>query len=99
METRCSVLAWRIPWKEKTCRLQSMRPQRVELTEHLSTSTWAVSAALSSKAQQRTKQRAWVSGLSASRVPCALCGAVARAPGESTTGSILSTPRISADSP
>ena len=64
-----------------------MRPQRVELTEHLSTSTWAVSAALSSKAQQRTKQRAWVSGLSASRVPCPLCGAVARAPGESTTGS------------
>ena len=56
METCCSVLAWRIPWREKTCGLQSMRPQRVELTEHLSTRTWAVSVALSSKAQQRTKQ-------------------------------------------
>ena len=97
MENCCSVLAWRIHGERKL--VGYMRPQRVKLTEHLSTRTWAVSVALSSKAQQRTRQRAWVSGLSASRVPCPLCGAVARAPGESTTGSILSIPRISADSP
>ena len=90
------ILVWRIPRREKICGLHSIRPQRIELTEHLSTSTWAVFVALSTKAQQRTKQRAWVSGLSASHVPCPHCGAVT---GEPTTDCIPSTPRISADSP
>ena len=29
MENHFSILAWRIPWTEKTARLQSMRLQRV----------------------------------------------------------------------
>ena len=29
MENHSSILAWRIPWTEKTARLQSMRLQRV----------------------------------------------------------------------
>ena len=29
MATHYSILAWRIPWTEKTCRLQSMGSQRV----------------------------------------------------------------------
>ena len=29
MTTHSSILAWRIPWTEKTCVLQSMRLQRV----------------------------------------------------------------------
>ena len=33
MGTHPSILAWRIPWTEETSRLQSMRLQRVELTE------------------------------------------------------------------
>ena len=30
MATYSSILAWEIPWTEKTGRLQSMGPQRVE---------------------------------------------------------------------
>ena len=29
MATRSSTLAWKIPWTEERCRLQSMRSQRV----------------------------------------------------------------------
>ena len=29
MATHCSILAWRIPWKEEPGRLQSIRSQRV----------------------------------------------------------------------
>ena len=29
MATHCSILAWRIPWKEESNRLQSMGSQRV----------------------------------------------------------------------
>ena len=31
MATHSSVLAWRIPWTEKPCELQSMGSQRVKL--------------------------------------------------------------------
>ena len=30
MATHSSTLAWKIPWMEEHCRLQSMRSQRVE---------------------------------------------------------------------
>ena len=30
METHSSILAWKIPWKEESCRLQSIGLQRVE---------------------------------------------------------------------
>ena len=29
MATHSSILAWKIPWTEEPCRLQSMGPQRV----------------------------------------------------------------------
>ena len=29
MATHASILAWKIPWTEEPCELQSMRPQRV----------------------------------------------------------------------
>ena len=29
MATHSSILAWKIPWSEETCRLQSMGSQRV----------------------------------------------------------------------
>ena len=37
MMTHSSILAWKIPWNEKTGRLQSIRSQWVEHTEQLST--------------------------------------------------------------
>ena len=30
MATHASILAWKIPWTEEPCELQSMRPQRAE---------------------------------------------------------------------
>ena len=38
MATRCSTLAWRSPWTGESSGLQSMRPQRVRLTEWLTLS-------------------------------------------------------------
>ena len=41
MATHSSILAWKIPWTEEPCRLQSMGSQRVRhdlATEHLSVS-------------------------------------------------------------
>ena len=37
MANCCSILAWKIPWKEEPSRLQSMGPQRVRHSEQLST--------------------------------------------------------------
>ena len=37
--THSRILAWRIPWTEKTCRPQFMGSQRVEQTEVISTGT------------------------------------------------------------
>ena len=37
MATRSSILAWRIPWREETSRLQSMGWQDSDTTERLST--------------------------------------------------------------
>ena len=34
MATHSGILAWRIPWTEEPGRLQSMRLQRVDTTEH-----------------------------------------------------------------
>ena len=39
MATHSSILAWRIPWTEEPGGLQSMGPQRVGITEGLSTHT------------------------------------------------------------
>ena len=36
MATHSSVLAWRIPWTEEPCRLQSMGLQESDTTEWLS---------------------------------------------------------------
>ena len=33
MATHASILAWKIPWTEEPCELQSMRPQRAEHKE------------------------------------------------------------------
>ena len=35
MATHSSTLAWKIPWTEEPCRLQSMGSQRVDMTERL----------------------------------------------------------------
>ena len=35
MATHSSTLAWRIPWREETDRLQSMRSQKSDMTERL----------------------------------------------------------------
>ena len=39
MATHSSILAWRIPWTEDSCRLQSMGLQESDTTEWLSTHT------------------------------------------------------------
>ena len=33
MATHSSILAWRIPWTEKPCRLQSMESQKLDMAE------------------------------------------------------------------
>ena len=40
MATHTSVLAWRIPWTEEPCRLQSIRPETIgcDLSTHISQS-------------------------------------------------------------
>ena len=35
MGTYSSILAWKIPWTEKLCELQSMRSQKSDMTERL----------------------------------------------------------------
>ena len=35
MALHSSTLAWKIPWTEEPCRLQSMRSLRVDMTEQL----------------------------------------------------------------
>ena len=37
MVTHSSILAWRNPWTEESGRLQSMGPQRLDITKGLST--------------------------------------------------------------
>jgi len=39
MATHSSVLAWRIPWTEEPCGLQSMGCKELDTTEHRSTHT------------------------------------------------------------
>ena len=40
MATHSRILAWKIPWTEEPCRLQSMGSQRINLTERLPTFTF-----------------------------------------------------------
>ena len=60
MATHSRILAWKIPWTEEPCRLQSMGSQRINLTERLHYSHYKVNFTILGDSFKRIKDHIYL---------------------------------------